>query len=99
MNVNLHCSILLTENNSTIWRKALSIPVLTELEIPQLIKIRSEKVSVSGVIALNNELKLLKQQLAHDGLRSEALLTSIEIAALELNIPIQKKPLPQQLKK
>ena len=74
-------------------------PVLTKLEVPKIVKIRPESVSVSGVIALNNELKLVKQQLIHERLRSEALMTIIEIAELELNIPIQKKHSPQQSKK
>ena len=77
----------------------MSRPVLTKLEVPKIVKIRPESVSVSGVIALNNELKLVKQQLMHERLRSEALMTIIEIAELELNIPIQKKPSPQQSKK
>ena len=77
------------------WRIAISRPVLTKLETPKVVKVRSESVSVSGVIALNKELKLVKQQLIHERLRSEALMTIIEIAELELNIPIQKKHLPQ----
>ena len=81
------------------WRIAISRPVLTKLETPKVVKVRSESVSVSGVIALNKELKLVKQQLIHERLRSEALTTIIEIAELELNIPIQKKPSPQQSKK
>ena len=81
------------------WRIAISRPVLTKLETPKVVKVRSESVSVSGVIALNKELKLVKQQLIHERLRSEALMTIIEIAELELNIPIQKKPSPQQPKK
>ena len=81
------------------WRIAISRPVLTKLETPKVVKVRSESVSVSGVIALNKELKLVKQQLTHERLRSEALMTIIEIAELELNIPIQKKPSPQQSKK
>jgi len=44
-------------------------------------------------------MKLVKKQLIHERLRSEALMTIIEIAELELNIPIQKKYLPQQSKK
>ena len=59
--------------NITVWRKALARPDLVKIEVPEVIKIRSEKVSVSGVIALNNELKLVKQQLIHERLRSEAL--------------------------
>ena len=77
----------------------MSRPVLTKLGVPKIVKIRSESVSVSGVIALNNELKLVKQQLIHERLRSEALMTIIKIADLELNIPIQKKHSPQQSKK
>ena len=74
-------------------------PVLTKFGVPKIVKVRSESVSVSGVIALNKELKLVKQQLIHERLRSEALMTIIEIAELELNIPIQKKHSPQQSKK
>lgn len=85
--------------NISVWKKTLSLPVLTKLEVPKIIKVRSESVSVSGVIALNQELKLLKQQLTHEKLRSEALMTLIEVAELELQISIQKKPLPQQSKK
>jgi len=81
------------------WRIAMSRPVLTKLEVLKIVRVRSESVSVSGVIALNKELKLVKQQLIHERLRSEALMTIIEIAELELNIPIQKKPSPQQSKK
>ena len=77
----------------------MSRPVLTKLEVPKIVRVRSESVSVSGVIALNNELKLVKKQLIHERLRSEALMTIIEIAELELNIPIQKKHSPQQSKK
>ena len=85
--------------NISDWRIAISRPVLTKLETPKVVKVRSESVSVSGVIALNKELKLVKQQLIHERLRSEALMTIIEIAELELNIPIQKKHSPQQSKK
>ncbi len=77
----------------------MSRPVLTKLEVPKIVRVRSESVSVSGVIALNKELKLVTQQLIHERLRSEALMTIIEIAELELSIPIQKKPSPQQSKK
>ena len=41
----------------------MSRPVLTKLGVPKIVKIRSESVSVSGVIALNKELKLVKKQL------------------------------------
>ena len=85
--------------NISAWRIAMSRPVLTKLEVPKIVRVRSESVSVSGVIALNNELKLVKKQLIHERLRSEALMTIIEIAELELNIPIQKKHSPQQSKK
>ena len=85
--------------NISAWRIAMTRPVLTKLGVPKIVKIRSESVSVLGVIALNKELKLVKQQLIHERLRSEALMTIIEIAELELNIPIQKKPSPQQSKK
>ena len=85
--------------NISAWRIAMSRPVLTKLGVPKIVRVRSESVSVSGVIALNNELKLVKKQLIHERLRSEALMTIIEIAELELNIPIQKKPSPQQSKK
>ena len=85
--------------NISAWRIALSRPVLTKLETPKVVKVRSESVSVSGVIALNNELKLVKKQLIHERLCSEALLTIIKIAELELNILIQKKHSPQQSKK
>ena len=81
--------------NISAWRKALAGPDLVKLEVHEVIKVRSERVSVSGVIALNNELKLVKQQLIHERLRSEALVTIIKIAELELTIPIQKKPSPQ----
>ena len=35
------------------WRIAMSRPVFTKLGVPKIVKIRSESVSVSGVIALN----------------------------------------------
>ena len=39
----------------------MSRPVLTKLEVPKIVKIRSESVSVLGVIVLNNELKFVKK--------------------------------------
>lgn len=84
--------------NISVWKKTLSLSVLTKLEVPKIIKVRSESVSVLGVIALNQELKLLKQQLTYEKLRSEALMTLIEVAELELQISIQKKPLPSSQK-
>jgi len=84
--------------NISAWRKALARPDLVKLEVPEVIKFDLKKYP-TRVIALNNELKLVKQQLIHERLRSEALMTIIEIAELELNIPIQKKHLPQQSKK
>ena len=56
-------------------------------------------VIISEVLLLHKELKLIRQELVHEKLRSEALLTIIELAELVLQIPIQKKPLPGQLKK
>jgi len=53
----------------------------------------------SEVLILHKELKLLRQELVSEKLCSEALLTIIEEAELDLQIPIQKKPLPRQLKK
>ena len=84
--------------NINAWRKALARPDLVKLEVPEVIKFDLKKYP-TRVIALNNELKLVKQQLIHERLRSEALMTIIEIAELELNIPIQKKHSPQQSKK
>ena len=48
--------------NITVWRKTLARPDLVKVEAPEVIKIRSEKVSVSGVIALDNELKLVTRR-------------------------------------
>ena len=80
--------------NINAWRKALARPDLVKLEVPEVIKFDLKKYP-TRVIALNNELKLVKQQLIHERLRSEALVTIIKIAELELTIPIQKKPSPQ----
>ena len=63
------------------------------------IKSSAETMKVAEVLLLIQEVKLLRQQLAHEKLRSEALLTILEVAELDLLIPIQKKPLPQQSKK
>lgn len=65
----------------------------------KIIKPSAETMTIAEVLLLNQEVKLLKQQLAHEKLRSEALLTIIEVAELDLQIPIQKKPLPRQLQK
>ena len=56
-------------------------------------------VIISEVLSLHKELKLIRQELVHEKLRLEALLTIIEVAELDLQIPIQKKPLPRWLKK
>jgi len=45
---------------------------------------------------LNVEIKKLRQQLAHERLRSEALQTIIKVAELDLGLDIRKKRLPQQ---
>ena len=65
----------------------------------KIIKSSAETMKVAEVLLLNQEVKLLRQQLAHEKLRSEALLPILEVAELDLLIPIQKKPLPQQSKK
>lgn len=49
--------------NITAKRKALARPDLVKGEVSAVIMIRSEKVSVSGTKAINNELNLLKKQL------------------------------------
>ena len=56
-------------------------------------------VIISEVLLLHKELKLIRQELVHEKLRLKALLTIIEVAELDLQIPIQKKPLPRWLKK
>ena len=45
---------------------------------------------------LNVEIEKLREQLAHERLRSEALQTIIEVAELDLGLDIRKKRLPQQ---
>jgi len=58
--------------------------------------VKSDSVVVASTLALNQEIKSLKEQLSHEKLRAEALQIIIEVAELDLLIPIRKKPLPQQ---
>lgn len=81
------------------WKKAFFIQDSRLPGPSKIIKSSAETMKLAEAFLLNQEVKLLKQQLAHEKLRAEALLTILEVAELDLKIPIQKKPLPQQSKK
>jgi len=67
----------------SLWREALKRPFLAKLEVPKVVRLFSESVSVSAVIDLNNELKYVKHQLIHEKLRSEELITIIQFRSNE----------------
>ena len=81
------------------WKKAYFSESSGAPESTRKIKSSSETIIISEVLLLHKELTLLRQELVHQKLRSEAPLIIIEVAELDLQIPIQKKPLPRQLKK
>jgi len=86
-------------NRIAKWKKAYFSESSEAPESTRKIKSSSETIIISEVLILHKELKLLRQELVSEKLCSEALLTIIEEAELDLQIPIQKKPLPRQLKK
>ena len=81
------------------WENAYFSESSEATESTRKIKSSSETIIISEALLLHKELKLLRQELVSEKLCSEALLTIIEEAELDLQIPIQKKPLPRQLKK
>jgi len=83
-------------SNIANWKKSLEPVGEVPPKVRKQSSVKSDSVVVASTLALNQEIKSLKEQLSHEKLRSEALQIIIEVAELDLLIPIRKKPLPQQ---
>ena len=81
------------------WKKAYFSESSEAAESTKKIKSSSKTIIISEILLLHKELTLLRQELVSEKLCSEALLTIIGEVELNLQIPIQKKPLLRQLKK